>query len=172
LRASKTALLVIDVQRALFTRPTPVFQAKGLIHTINRLVERARLYGVKIIFVQHSNASLLQEGTEGWQIHPDLHRVKTDAVVHKTHGNAFIDTTLQSELEPGGIGNLIITGMVTHQCIRATSVGGLELGYKIFLVEGGHSNYRKDADKVIEQIQNELQDAGVQLVSPEELDFA
>jgi nicotinamidase-related amidase len=172
LRPEKTALLVIDVQRALFTKPTPIFEPSKLIQTINDLVERAHLYGVKVIYVQHANQSILQEGTEGWQFHPDLSRRKTDLVIQKTQGNTFLETRLQSELEAYGIENLLITGLVSHQCVKATSLGGLEKGYKVFLVEKGHSNYRKDAENVINQVQEVLVEAGVRLVSSEEIAFS
>ena len=37
LDAERTALLVIDVQRALFSRPIPIYKAENLIHNINSL---------------------------------------------------------------------------------------------------------------------------------------
>ena len=172
LSADQTALLVIDIQRALFTRPNPVYKAYRLIETINRLVDRSRLYGVRVIFIQHANQSLLQEGTEGWQIHPDISPGDTDLSIHKKQGNAFLGTPLQSELKSLGIQNLLITGLVTQGCIRATSLGGLEKGYRVFLIEGGHSNYNKDAVQVINTREAELIEAGVHLVSPENLDFS
>lgn len=172
LKPEKTALLVIDVQRALFTRTTPVFEPSKLIQTINDLIERAHLYGVKVIYIQHANQSILQEGTEGWQFHPNLSRRKTDLVIQKTQGNSFLETRLQSELEAYRIENLLITGLVSHQCVKATSLGGLEKGYKVFLVERGHSNFRKDAENVIDRVQGELVDAGVKLVTSEEIDFS
>lgn len=171
LNADQTALLVIDVQRALFTRPNPVYKAYQLLETINRLVDRSRLYGARVIFIQHANQSLLLEGTEGWQIHPDLSPEDTDILIQKKQGNAFLDTPLQRELKSLGIQNLLITGLVTQGCIRATSLGGLEKGYRIFLIEGGHSNYNKDAAQVINERETELIEAGVHLVSPESIDF-
>ena len=122
----KTALLVIDVQRALFTRPTPVHDASRLIQTINSLVERANLFGVKVIYIQHANKSILVEGTEGWQFHPSLKPNPTNVTIQKNKGNAFLDTPLQSTLETWGVQNILVTGLVSHQCVRATSLGGLE----------------------------------------------
>jgi len=168
---SKTALLVIDVQRALFTRQNPIYEASKLIQTINTLVDQAHLYGVKVIYIQHANKSVLLEGTEGWQFHPKLKPNPTNVTIQKAQGNAFVGTQLQSTFEAWGIQNIIITGLVSHQCIKATSLGGIELGYKVFLVKGGHSNDRKDAADVIEQVQNELEKAGVIPVFPEELNF-
>lgn len=171
LNPENTALLVIDVQRALFTRPNPIFEASQLIQTIKDLVERAHLYSVKVIYVQHANQSILQEGTEGWQIHPDLVPIDKDAVIQKTQGNTFIGTQLQSILESYRIENLLVTGLVTHQCVKATSLGGVEKGYNVYLIEKGHSSFRKDAENVIKQVQEELVEAGVNLVSSGDIDF-
>jgi hypothetical protein len=55
--------------------------------------------------------------------------------------------------------------------VRATSLGGLEHDYDVFLVQGAHSNYSKDAENVIEKNEAKLQKAGVHLVTPEQLDF-
>lgn len=172
IKPEETALLVIDVQRALFTRPNPIHKASQLIQTIKDLVERAHLYGVKVIYVQHANQSILQEGTEGWQIHPELVPVDKDTVIQKTQGNTFLGTQLQSVLEAYRIENLLIAGLVSHQCVKATSLGGIEKGYQVYLVEEGHSNFRKDAENVINQVQEELVEEGVVLVSSGEIDFS
>jgi len=168
----KTAMLVIDVQRALFTRPKPIYKANQLIEAINLIVDRSHLFGVKVIYVQHANQSFLKEGTEGWQFHPGLTRGEGDTQIQKKQGNAFLDTQLQSELEVRGIQNLLITGLVTRGCIKATCLGGLELGYRVFLVEDGHSNYNQEAAAVIEKCQNELELAGVEIVSVDGIVFA
>jgi nicotinamidase-related amidase len=47
----KTALLVIDVQRALFTRSTPIYMANKLIQNINALVQKFRRAGSTVIYV-------------------------------------------------------------------------------------------------------------------------
>ncbi len=167
----KTALLVIDVQRALFTRPNPIYKANQLIETINILVDRSHLFGVKVIYVQHANQSFLKEGTEGWQFHPGLSRGEGDSLIQKKQGNAFLDTPLQSELEVQGIQNLLIAGLVTQGCIRATCLGGLELGYRVSLVEDGHSNYNQEAAAVIEKWQKELELAGVEIISADRIEF-
>lgn len=168
----KTALLVIDVQRALFTRPNPIYKANQLIEAINLIVDRSHLFGVKVIYVQHANQSFLKEGTEGWQFHPGLTHGEGDSQIQKKQGNAFLDTPLQSKLEVRGIQNLLITGLVTQGCIKATCLGGLERGYRVFLVEDGHSNYNQEAAAVIEKCQNELELAGVEIVSADRIVFA
>lgn len=167
----RTALLVIDVQQALFTRPNPIYKANQLIETINNIVDRSHLYGVKVIYVQHANQSFLKEGTEGWQFHPGISPGEADSLIQKKQGNTFLDTPLQGELEARGIQNLLITGLVTQGCIRATCLGGLELGYRVFLVEDGHSNYNHEAAAVIKKWQNELELSGVEIISTDRIEF-
>lgn len=172
LPGSETALLVVDVQRALFTRPNPIYEAYKVLAVIKALISRSQLYGVQVIYIQHANDSILKKGTDGWKLHPELSPGDQDVLIQKSHGDAFLETDLQSKLEARGIKNLIITGLVTQGCIRATSLGGLEHKYRVVLVKGGHSNYNKDAEKVIEQREQELVDAGVFLASPEKIDFS
>jgi len=169
-KSKETALLVIDVQRALFTRSSPVHESYAFLETINTLISRARLFGVMVVYIRFSNDSILQKGKSGWNFHPDLSPpTDQDLSIHKTHGNAFKETWLQDDLDARGIKNLIITGLVTQGSIRATSLGGLALDYKTLLVKGGHSNYHKNAEQVIEQREMELENAGVVVITPENI---
>ncbi len=68
----KKALLVIDVQKALFEKSTVIYQADRLLRTINLLIEQARKTQTPVIFIQHSNDSFLAKGSDGWQLHGDL----------------------------------------------------------------------------------------------------
>jgi nicotinamidase-related amidase len=61
-------------------------------------------------------------------------------MVHKQHGKAFEDTPLHAELTGREIGRVILTGLVMHGCVKATCLGGLELGYEVVLAEDGHSS--------------------------------
>ena len=168
----KTALLVIDVQKALFTRPEPVYNASEMIETINALISRAQLFGVRIVYVQHANKSILKKGSDGWQLHPGLKPTGRDLMIEKEEGNSFTNTRLLGEFEARGIQNVLITGLVTNQCVRATSLGGLQLGLNVFLIQGGHSNFDRDPVRIIEATEKKLAEAGVQLVTTEEIDFS
>lgn len=171
LESSKTVLLVIDVQRALFTRPHPVYQDSKMLEVINGLVERAHLYGLPVIYIQHSNDSILKEGSDGWKLHPALKPASDDYSVLKKVGNVFKEPAMLSVVEARDIKNVIVTGLVSQGCIRASSLGGLELGLRVFLIKGGHSNYNSDAPQVMAKVETELESAGVNLVEPGELAF-
>ena len=165
----RTALLVVDVQRALFSRSTPIYKAGELIQHPNALIASWRSSEGLIIFIQHSNKKMLLKNTEGWRFHPDLKVNDSDIVVHKLQGNAFEGTNLKEILDSRGIENIVVTGLVTQQCVRATSIGGHELGYRVILVKDGHSNYSKDAMNVVEKWNNELSKEHVELRLTDEL---
>lgn len=165
------ALLVIDVQQGLFKKSTPIYKAEALLQNINTLVDRAHSAGTPVIFIQHSNQRELIEGSDDWQLHADLHLLDTDIVTLKTHGNAFEETDLNDALECRGVGRLVITGLVTHGCVRATCAGARELGYAVTLVKDAHSSFSKQAAQLIETWHGKLSAAGVELKSTSELTF-
>ena len=171
LDSSQTVLLVIDVQRALFTRPHPVYRDTEMLEVIKSLVDRAHLYGIPVVYIQHANDTLLKEESSSWKLHPALKPGPDDTLVRKTQGNAFLAPGLLSLIEARDIKNVIVTGLVTQGGIRATSLGGLKAGHQMFLIKGGHSNYNQDAPAVVEKYERELESAGVHVVDPGELAF-
>ncbi len=169
LDAERTALLVIDVQRALFSRPIPIYKADNLIYNINSLIKIWQHSSGLIVYIQYSNNKMLIKNSTGWQFHPDLSVIETDIVIPKVHGNAFKETNLNEVLDSNGIENIVITGLVTQGCVKATSIGGNELGFRVILVEDGHSNYSKEAPEIIEKWNLELGKEHVELFSADEI---
>jgi nicotinamidase-related amidase len=147
----RVALLVIDVQRGLFRKSTVLYRADELLATINELVERAHAAGAPVFYIQHSSEKVLPWGSEDWQLHPTLHRAKTDRIIHKLKGNAFEGTELDGDLAALGVGAVVVTGLVTHGCVKSSCIGAHDLGYRVVLVADGHSSYSKDASKLIEE---------------------
>jgi len=165
------ALLVVDVQQALFERSTSVYQADTLLETIQELGQRAREAGVHIIYIRHSN-KMLQPGTAGWAIHPRLVPQADDLLIDKTHGNAFQDTTLDAELKQRSVGTLYVVGLVTQGCVQATCRGGQKRGYQVTLVSDGHSTYSRDAAKLIRQWNGTLSSEIEAVRAAQDIDFA
>lgn len=169
---SKAALLIIDVQQGLFKRSTPIHQAEQLLQNINTLVDRARQAGAPVFFVQHSNQNMLPCGSADWQLHPQLHYLDSDGLIHKQQGNAFEQTSLHEELSSRNIDTVIITGLVTQGCVRATCLGAKKLGYEVVLVSDGHSTYHKHAAQVIAEWNQKLSAGTVELQATRAIDFA
>ena len=164
------ALLVIDVQQGLFRKS--LHKPEELLHNINTLIDRARRGGVPVFFIQHSGAKTLVKDSQEWQLHPQLHLLATDSIVHKQHGNAFEDTVLGEALKSGNVTSLVVTGLVTHGCVRATCIGALELGYAVTLAQDAHSNFSKQPARVIDEWNQKLSAMNVELKSTSEIEFS
>jgi nicotinamidase-related amidase len=167
----RVALLIIDVQQGLFRKSTRLYKADELLATINDLVGCAHAAGAPVYYVQHSSEKVLPWGSEEWQLHPSLHPAAADRILHKLKGNAFEGTELDGELASLGVGTVVVTGLVTHGCVKATCVGARERGYRVVLVSDGHSSYSKDAPKLIEQWNQELSQGIVELRTAREVEF-
>ena len=168
---SASALLVIDVQRELFAKSTPIYLAETLLANINLLVERAHAAGAPVVYVHHSHPTIIPLESEGWQLHPALKPTAADLFIRKTKGNSFEDTPLDAELRARGITHVVITGLVTHGCVKATSLGALELGYKATLAGDAHSSYSKDAARLIAEWNDKLAKAGAVVVPAGDVAF-
>lgn len=166
-----SSLLVIDVQKEQFEKSTPIYCADQLLRNIIFLISKARQEGVPVFFIQHAADSYLKYGSDGWQLHPLIQPIAGEPIIHKRHGNSFEDTDLQEELSKRGVKRVVVTGLVTHGCVKATCLGALKEGYKVVLVSNAHSNFSKDALGMIDKWNRELNSKGVDLVETKSVTF-
>ena len=165
------ALLVIDVQNGLFGKSTPIYHADRLLDNICALIERAHCSVVPVFFIQHSTKNNLVEGSDDWFLHPRLIPQAADPVIQKHHGSAFEDTSLAGELEARDIGTIVVMGLVTHGCVKATCLDAHRMGYRVILARDGHSNFHKHAEQVIAEWNEKLGSGIVELKTAGEIDF-
>jgi nicotinamidase-related amidase len=146
-----TALMVIDVQKGVVA---DAFQRNEVVANISTLVHKAREEGIPIVWVQHSDEQL-EKGSEAWEYVPELARLESEPLVHKTFGDSFEDTDLEEVLAKAGVGRLVVTGAQTDACIRSTIHGAFARGYDVTLVGDAHTTEDQSAwgapspDKVI-----------------------
>lgn len=167
-----TALLVIDIQNGLFEKSTPIYRADQLLENIHHLIDRAHQAGMPVIFIQHSSPKTLEKGSAVWQLHPQIQPLAKDMVIHKQHGNAFEETNLREELEKRNVSAVVITGLVTHGCVKATCLGAIEEGYKVVLVSDGHSSYNKDAAQLIDKWNRAIHEKGAEVLEARKVKFS
>ncbi len=165
------ALLIIDVQKALFEKRIPIYQAKALLAKINRLVEQAHQAAIPVIYIQHSGKGDLARGADGWHLHPAIQPQPGDLLVHKQQGNAFIETELLDELNARQVGKLFICGLVTHGCVKATSQGALSHGYQLTLVSDAHSSYSEKAADLIAELNQKILEQGGTILPADQVKF-
>ena len=131
-----TALLVIDAQSGVVIDGS--HDRDGVIATIGSLVDRARSHDVPVVWVQHSDEGMAI-GSEPWQIVPELSPGESEVVVHKTFGDSFEATDLESVLAANGVGHVVVTGAQTDMCVRSTLAGAVARGYDATLVSDAHT---------------------------------
>lgn len=129
------ALLVIDMQRGVVAE---AHEVDRVVANINALVDKARADGVPVVWVQHADDDL-PTGSEGWEYVPELVRSEDEPLVHKSYGDSFEETDLETILAERGVGRLVVTGAQTDACIRSTLHGALVRGYDATLVSDAHT---------------------------------
>jgi nicotinamidase-related amidase len=136
----KTALLVIDVQIGLMD--FPVYQRDEVLTRINQLLAQARATATPVIYIQHDGSEAgdpLEPQTPGWPIHPAIAPQPGEPVIRKTAGDAFFETSLQTELEQRGITHLVIAGAQTEYCIDTSCRSAIGRGFDVTLAADAHT---------------------------------
>lgn len=132
----QTVLLIVDVQVRVMAQ---AWDAPRVIANVARLVARARVAGVPVVWVQHENPPEMARGSAGWQWVSELAPAPGEALVAKTFNSAFERTTLEATLAALGATHLVLAGAESAWCIRATAYGAIERGYDVTLVADAHS---------------------------------
>ncbi len=155
-----TALLLIDVQNS-FHHPDGgnYFEAsRDILGNLRRLLACARQSGALIVHV----ADRHRPGQPDFEAHklPDhcLHGEfdaefvegfgppssagGNEILVIKRRFSAFMHTDLDLALRENGISRLVVAGVKTNVCVRATIQDGFGLGYKCLLVKDATSSNR------------------------------
>lgn len=66
-------------------------------------------------------------------IDPRLDRKPQDALIEKRWASAFHATDLAARLRRRGVDSLVVTGLTTSGCVRATAVDGLQYDYRVVI---------------------------------------
>ncbi len=57
-----------------------------------------------------------------------------EVVISKHHPSAFFGTDLAVQLRSAGVDSLVVTGLTTSGCVRASAVDGLQYDFPVFVV--------------------------------------
>ena len=130
-----TALLVIDVQNGVVG---DAYERDTVVANVGTVVEKARAAEVPVVWVQHSSDNL-EQGSEQWEIVPELSPDASELLVQKRYPDSFEETTLESLLDDLAVGRLVVVGAQTDECVRSTLHGALVRGYDATLVSDAHT---------------------------------
>jgi nicotinamidase-related amidase len=170
------ALMVIDVQQAMFAGPAP-FQGEAVVARIAGLIARARAASVPVFFVQHDGGpgDAFEKDSEGFPFHPAVAPLPGEPVTVKRKNSGFYGTNLDAKLKAAGIDELIVCGMQTEYCVDATVRSAFERDYRVTVAVGGHTTFDGDilpAPTIIAYTQNIWNGRYARLKPADEISFA
>ena len=145
------ALIVVDMTKGFIDSNSPLgFECNDLIESNQRLINAFRERELPIFFTT-TTYSKDSEATVFRRKIPDLNILSKDSewveftakikpkssefIIEKNHASAFFNTNLYSELMLMGVDTVVITGVTTSGCVRATAVDGLQNNFNTIVVE-------------------------------------
>jgi nicotinamidase-related amidase len=134
----QSALIVIDVQNAVIE---DAWDRDGVVARIGALVDRARVEGVPVFYVQHEVPSYppMARGGEGWRIDDRIAPQEGDWLISKQYPDAFASTPLADTLDAMDVTHLVIAGAQTDGCIQATIYRAIAEGWHVTLASDCHT---------------------------------
>lgn len=137
---SKQALIVIDIQNEYFENGgIPLVNPVKASLKARKVLEHFRENDLPIAHIQHVSANpeampIFVEGTDGVEIHENVKPLDGEKVFQKFYPNSFRETGLLDYLKENGVTEVIITGMMTHMCVDATTRAAFDFGYKCTVI--------------------------------------
>ncbi|CAI0714589.1 isochorismatase family protein [Serratia ficaria] len=144
----RAAILVIDMQHDFLDADAPIPCSGGLdiVESLHMLLDFARGEGISVIYTQEAHRTSrvdfgreldygetlhCLEGTQGVDIIPQLCPQNGDLVLIKRRYSAFFATDLDLLLRGLGVDTLVLTGVATDVCVRATAQDAMQLDYHV-----------------------------------------
>jgi len=145
------ATIIIDMQVDFFLpHPRLTQNRPKLTANINALAAIARRNGSPVIWVKQVFASNLHdaplevkrgghriviEGTEGANLLPELDFGASDTILVKKRYSAFFGTQLDSILKDLNCKQIVVAGVNTHACVRATVIDAYQRDCDVLLAQ-------------------------------------
>jgi nicotinamidase-related amidase len=149
----KTALIVIDLQKGIVSRPA-VHPMDGVVKHAAALTEVFRGQGLPVVLVNVAGGAPgrteqprgHRELPAGWtDLIPELNRQPQDHVVTKHTPGAFTNTDLEAHLKALGVTQVVIVGVATSNGVEVTARQAYELGFNVTLATDAMTDLLADA---------------------------
>jgi maleamate amidohydrolase len=142
----RPALLLVDIVMAYFDKASPLYAGvESILSPNQRLLAAARAAAIPVIFtsVRYSAGGIdgglfyrkvaalrcFDAGNPLGAFLPGLQPEATELVVVKHYASAFFGTSLASSLRALGCDSVLITGLSTSGCVRASALDALQNGF-------------------------------------------
>ena len=155
----RTALVVIDPQNDFLheggwyaQQGIDISLMRRIVEPTKKLVAEARRCGVPVVWTRHGYADAAEAGpflelrpflkqgglrrdTWGWELYDELDVQPEDSIVAKNRLSAFFNTNLEDVLRDLDVETVLIAGVLTNQCVAATSKDACFRDFKPIVVE-------------------------------------
>ena len=144
------ALIVVDLSNGFSSPASPLggdFDSQ--VSHINGLLEAFRakklpVYFTSVVYHDETTASvfrrrlpdlnILQASSEWVKINSKINEAPDELIIEKQWPSAFFKTQLGAQLEKKSVDSIVVVGLTTSGCVRATVVDGLQHNYPVFVV--------------------------------------
>ena len=89
--------------------------------------------------------NLLTPESQWVEIDEALGRRPEEEIIVKHWASSFFDTELSQKLKAAGVDSLVVTGLTTSGCVRATVLDGLQLDYSVVVPREAVGDRNKEA---------------------------
>jgi maleamate amidohydrolase len=160
---NRPALLIVDIINSFTDPDCPLGSESGEVVEANRLLLHAfRDKQLPVVFttvVYHDQSQarvfrdrvpaldILEPGTHWVEIDPRLEPLSHEPVIEKQWASGFFKTGLDEYLKELGVDSLVVTGLTTSGCVRATAVDGLQHEYKVVIPAEAVGDRNQDAHR-------------------------
>lgn len=152
----RPVFLFIDLLEDFFIEPPLATQRSSLVEAVNELAAFARLHAFPVIWVRQefepdlsdaflrmrqSGRRVTIKGTKGCLLLSDLQQQPEDYEIIKKRYSAFFNTRLAELLAELQSSHLVIGGVNTQACVRATAIDAYQMDYPILFAAETISSY-------------------------------
>ena len=159
LTPGRTVLVIIDPQNDFLhsegwyaEKDIDISHMQRIIEPLKQLIDDCRAKNIPIVWTQHGTRGLkdggpfmrlrpflaeggLRQGTWGYEVFEELGSRPEDWYIEKTRLSAFYHTNLESVLRMLNADTVLYTGVLTNQCVAATSKDSTFRDFKSIVVE-------------------------------------
>ncbi|MDG6964431.1 MAG: hydrolase [Nitrososphaerota archaeon] len=158
---SKTALVVIDLQKGITGMEAQPHDSKTVIANTAKLAKAFRESGMPVflVHVTQSKGTTLQTQSDtpfpsrgqmppDWaDIVPELGPDPSDVVITKRQWGAFYGTDLELRLRRGGMDTVVLCGIATTYGVESTARFAFEYGFQQIFAEDAMSDRSAEAHR-------------------------
>jgi len=187
---NRDALVVVDMQNDFMPGGAlPVPEGDKIIPRLNEYIKLFESKGLPVFFTRdwHPENHISFKGhggiwpphcvqnTEGAEFHRDLYIPKDNKfIISKGTSqdfdaySGFQGTILESLLRERGIRRIFVGGVATDYCVKNTAIGGLNLGFEVFVLEDAIKGVDVNPGDV-ERAVEEMLDRGAAFITIDDL---